>query len=763
MTKKFLLFIGICLISNISNALVINNEEPVFYFVNHQKQLFELREKLITTGTVGITGISGMGKSEMAKKYVSEYKQDYELIVFVDGSIDLIPQFVEIAKEINQKICTNSSCYISDDPKKVKESLMNYLKRANKWLLIFDNLHVNENVRIKQFIDWRHSGHIIICSQDAKYLEQKIAAPYLSNQDSEILINKIMKYSSNKFANELAKTLYGYPPYVIGHSAVYLYNNNHMTIEQYMSDMKRQNNKIRTHLKIILTQMSAPAKELLYKIALLNNQKISRNLIHLISNDSVATLSDSIDENIRFGLIEQISEDRNNQVFRMHDSIKAELLNITSDLSNRSKIESILNSFNKLIPDEEGARIATITSDKTLEGNIELLLTNADMYKVNIHRIMELREKLLWYYLIGSRQPYYAKKMADWFKNEAQEISLRFCSAKEKYVYGNYLTYVGRFEFAVANKDPNEALKYMRKAQKIAEDLPGNDEQRAYIYSHIAQIQSSIGEIQEAINYIKDAESLKSINSKIHFGAGFIEHIKSKIFLAQGEYEKALGMIILSFKEKEISMPQGQKVDVSKKNLFMFPELVTHASILNYMGKFKESNTLLHTKILPYLKNKTKGQGISMAMLARIITELSRSELGLNYKNEALRHANEAVELLVEDKERNNRNIENSNDVFLAPALVAKADAMSALGNYNEAVVIYKLAKEVYHNIYGDKNMKYMDNVSCLFKQGAKVSAMIKPEEDKQLFCSYFYKLHVKVFNKAHPRDTEIRNICSFN
>ncbi|WP_341757986.1 hypothetical protein [Candidatus Tisiphia endosymbiont of Ditula angustiorana] len=75
---------------------------------------------------------------------------------------------------------------------------MEYLKHQSKWLLIFDNLHINENDKIKDIIDWHHGGHIIICSQDDKYLISKIPVPYLKEKHATVIINKIMKNQSPK-------------------------------------------------------------------------------------------------------------------------------------------------------------------------------------------------------------------------------------------------------------------------------------------------------------------------------------------------------------------------------------------------------------------------------------------------------------------------------------------------------------------------------------------------------------------------------------
>ncbi|WP_341758429.1 NB-ARC domain-containing protein [Candidatus Tisiphia endosymbiont of Ditula angustiorana] len=262
------LFVTVITLSNSVYAIIINKEKPVYYFTNHEEQISKLREKLVNDKKVGVTGITGMGKSELVRKYVKEYQHKYNIIGFLDVAVDLIPQFITIAREINKQICLKEECYISEDPKNVKNSLMEYLKHQSKWLLIFDNLHINENDKIKDIIDWHHGGHVIICSQDDKYLISKIPVPYLKEEHATVIINKIMKNQSPKFVSELVDNLKGYPAYMIGHSAIFLQNNSHMTIEEYIKYMEKYDNKIRGHLEIVLKEITQCGKELLYKMTL---------------------------------------------------------------------------------------------------------------------------------------------------------------------------------------------------------------------------------------------------------------------------------------------------------------------------------------------------------------------------------------------------------------------------------------------------------------------------------------------------------------
>jgi tetratricopeptide (TPR) repeat protein len=689
----------------------------------------------------------------MVRKYVQDYKESYDIIAFLDANVDLASQFILLAKEINQQICLTEGCYVAENPKNVKKSLMEFLKARDKWLLIFDNLHINENAKIRDFINWQHNGHIVICSQDDKYLLAKIQVPYLTEANARIIINKIIKNPSKEFVQELSSILQGYPPYMIGHSAIFLQNNNFITIKEYIKYMKQNDDKVRAHLNVILNNMQLKTKEMLFKIILLNNQKISRSLLEKLFSDD-RELSNSIQEIIRFGLIEQISEDRNNQTFRMHDAVKSELLDIASNITNKQNIDIILNRVNLVIPEIVTDRVAFIKADSSLESNLEILLKNADEYEADIYQIIQLRDKLSWYYCIGVREPHNAKKMVDWYESHKQKINLWLCSDREKAAYAEYLTYIGIYYYAT-ELDYVKGLEYLNLAQGSLGKFADYEEVKSYVYAITAQMQITLGNIKQAENNIQRAKRIRPVTPKIFLGVGLIEYQKSLIFLAQGKYEEALSMLLVDIEKSPII---GLKKS-SENRVFLHPEYITQVSILNYMKRYKEAYNII-VNIYHHLKNKNKGE-VSTVVLSRTLTELSRAELGLGKRDIAFTHAEEAVDVLVKDEERNNKDdIDNSKDILLGLAIAAKANALDALGNAEKAIKNYKLAKNIYWNIYGTKNLGNIDNVSYLFANAAKAACNLPNQMDAKIECGYFYKLLVKFFGVDHPRSIEIDRIC---
>ncbi len=765
MIERIIIIVVIGIIfSHTAYAIIINKEEPIYYFVNQEEQIQNLREKLLNNKKVGITGITGIGKSEMARKYVQKYKQDYDIIAFLDASIDLVPQLIHIAIEINKQICIKDGCHLSEDIKNVKNSLMEYLQHRNRWILIFDNLHINENDKIKDIIDWYHNGHVIICSQDSKYLLQKISVPYLDKKHTSTVINKVMKHTPPDFIEKLTESLQGYPTYMIGHSAIFLQNNNHMAINEYIKYVENHDNKLKAHLNLLLKEMTKEGKNLLYKIALFNNQRISRHILEQLENNQ-ENLSNAINELIRFGIIEQISEDRSNQIFRMHDSIKEELLKVNGNIANNQNINNLLAKLNVLMSSEMINQFFLIIQDKNFESNLEVLLNNAEKYNASIYEIMTLKSSLLGYYL-RSRESYNAKKQVDWFKKNEKKFKLSSMNEKEKVIYSRYLGRIGRYEYFVVNHHPSIALQYLAQAKNIIDTLPNNYGAKVAIYFEIFQIQVFIGDIIEAENNLHNIERVMLDNKNLSYKASMVDYGKARIFLVKGEYKQALSSIVEMLDKEKLQLNKSREsvklkdTGLTQEEAWLAPIYILQAEILNYMRNFNDAYNIANN-VYNKIKNTKVGE-ISSATLAYSLTELSRSELGLNKKDDSLNHATEAINILIQDQERNNKenDLDNSEDILLANALVAKADALSTLGKPEDALNAYKLAKNIYLNIYKIKNIGNMDNVSYAFAQTIKITTKLPDKTEGYIQCSYFYTLLLKHFGLNHLRSKELHGVC---
>ncbi|MFP3017607.1 MAG: hypothetical protein ACEY3E_01560 [Candidatus Tisiphia sp.] len=193
--KKFLLLIILLIINTrtLAKEQITNLITPVSYFVNHEQQLKILDEYLSKYRQASIVGTSGIGKTQLIRMYGYENKNNYDLIWFFDCNLDFNEQFVKLAKQLNTIKQTN----ISEEVALAKKEVISYLTSTNKWLLVFDNLKVNENTKVQDFIDWEHNGNIVFCSQDSEKLHNIIAMPILDKPIIVALANNLLDNKDN--------------------------------------------------------------------------------------------------------------------------------------------------------------------------------------------------------------------------------------------------------------------------------------------------------------------------------------------------------------------------------------------------------------------------------------------------------------------------------------------------------------------------------------------------------------------------------------
>ncbi|WP_342259762.1 hypothetical protein [Candidatus Tisiphia endosymbiont of Metellina segmentata] len=370
--KKFLtLFILLIIYSNtFAQVQVSNLITPVSYFVNHEQQLKILDEYLSKYRQASIVGTSGIGKTQLIRMYA--YKNNYDLIWFFDCNLDLNEQFVKLAKQLNTIKQTN----ISEEVALAKKEVISYLTITNKWLLVFDNLKVNENKKVQDLIDWEHNGQVVFCSQDNEKLSNIIAMPLLDVSTIVALANNLLDNKNNNNIEFLMQSFSGYPILIV-QGAQLLNKVKGLDKEEYKKKIYQSTDKIATNIKMAIQELKPSAVKLLNKIALLNNQSFSKQLLTIIT-DNTNTLDDDIYQLSKFMLISNIDPNKDNPIFEMHDIISNKIMELNGD-NNKIYLEKIINKLPKFKGPYSGY---LWKSTKTIPENLEILLNNSEKYNI---------------------------------------------------------------------------------------------------------------------------------------------------------------------------------------------------------------------------------------------------------------------------------------------------------------------------------------------------------------------------------------------
>lgn len=687
---------------------ITNLVTPVPYYTNHEKELLEVEKKLAKHKKVSLIGISGIGKTQLARKYADLHREKYSIIWFFDGNIDLNSQFVELARKINQ-----DRVKVSEGMYEAKDSVIEYLKAQSDFLIVVDNLKINSNAKSNLFLDWENNGHIIFCSQDANLLPNIINISYLTIESSQKLIKEIVPDMDDNFVIRLAKELRGYP-ITTAKSAIFLDSNNYITFEEYEKYLQLVGDDMESYVAIMSNQLKQSTINLLTELVFLNNQSISKSLIQRIAPPETF-LEDLIALN-RYQVISTKTQHNNFPIFEMHDKLREALILHIGEKKLKEILDSFVDKVNKIIPRGKNTKQELVLSDETLISNLEEVLIQCKKYDINEVKVLELKKNLMSFYLgMGVTR---CQDFKEWFLDRKH----KFLSSDDKIksVSAEFLILIGIYDYYIG-ADYVSAMSYLHEAEKIILSLEGYDDLKYMVYLQLAQAHVHNAEMEETLGYIKKAQSIDIQSLNIDLEATLLHYIEAKYYLSRGEYKDAL-VAIDSF----VDIIKNHPIDY-----YFSPVYIMKATILSYLEEYNTAYDLVKPIYDKEIHEISKGNAGGIRL--RVIIELARAEFGKGQKEDALRHARQAIDIYRQDKSRKNFDLTSTADTELADAFLIYADTLSGIGKKKEAIHHYAVAEAIYYNKYGEK-ISNLDEISLLYYKAIKAAIDVQDYYSKQKF-----------------------------
>ncbi|CQD07254.1 ankyrin repeat domain protein [Wolbachia endosymbiont wPip_Mol of Culex molestus] len=163
--------------------------EPVAFFTGRNSELKALHDALqrstgrqaVILQVATISGLGGVGKSELARKYACEYKEHYDgNLVWVNAGTqkDLEESFKGLAKELNRRLPEGSKIFITDEDTEQEKGIRSIIKSVYRYFKDVKSLFIFDNAReykyIRKFLPSSlHSRHkkpyVLITSHDQKW------------------------------------------------------------------------------------------------------------------------------------------------------------------------------------------------------------------------------------------------------------------------------------------------------------------------------------------------------------------------------------------------------------------------------------------------------------------------------------------------------------------------------------------------------------------------------------------------------------------
>jgi tetratricopeptide (TPR) repeat protein len=165
--------------------------------------------------TQAISGLGGVGKSQLAARYVQQHDRDFEVVAWIRAEDGGIADLVQLATELDLPVAGMSP---SDRAQLAREWLSECERR---WLLVLDNIESPQ--QLESLVPRAGSGCVLVTSRD-RALRQ--FGPILTldvfdeSTATTYLIDRADRPGDACAARELARAL-GYLPLALSHAAAY--------------------------------------------------------------------------------------------------------------------------------------------------------------------------------------------------------------------------------------------------------------------------------------------------------------------------------------------------------------------------------------------------------------------------------------------------------------------------------------------------------------------------------------------------------------
>jgi hypothetical protein len=224
-------------------------------FVGRIKELQSIYEGLKgvnegTTAIIATTGLGGIGKTQLAGEYAYRYRREYNGVAFINAENNVLyGNYLDLGKFLGINFEG-----IMKDEKLVIEKIKNYFFTHPNWLVVFDNVESEEQIR--EYIP-KEGTHVIITSRRNDYnpsIYNVINLEQFSKEEARAYIKEMTgTQEEEKVIDELGEEL-GCLPLALSHACAYINklkkSNKGYNVTTYLQDYREQKVNLRKHPRI---------------------------------------------------------------------------------------------------------------------------------------------------------------------------------------------------------------------------------------------------------------------------------------------------------------------------------------------------------------------------------------------------------------------------------------------------------------------------------------------------------------------------------
>lgn len=560
-------------------------------FIGRRDKVGEIFHYLYDNEKVVLTGLSGIGKTQIAKRYLHLNKSKYDLICWIEAC-----NIEDLNNEYYRMYCSFNlgADKVIKDIDIIKEKVKEYISTFNKSLIIFDNANEIDFGVLREHFPSGESD-IIVTTQNSTYDGSYFKEIKVNNLDpldgQALLINNTDKRnpakSDKEDIEELVRMLSSYP-LALEHARAYinklkisvrdyinLYNENR--IEIMGNELTEYHSTILTTYRIILKKISSlncGCILFLNKCAFLYSHNIPINELFIDTKlYSTIDLYNIIDSLMSYSLVEI----ENSNMLYIHGIIQEYIKN---DLRNENKynetiIETLELIYRRLsieIQNEESKNICELVIPHAV--NISNIACNNDIGVILNLKVLNKIANVFYKFGKYKEALIYYKKIL--LTSENVEL--------EKYIYTlnfeamcyHYLKTRGALEKAlkaidIFHEKEEELKKYIKKEliERLACVLYGNTGiilKDSFRYNSSNKLNDSLKYFKEALKYavlLNDSD----LKSRQYCNIGNIYKHKGELENSMRNFENALECARENASSKEMeARALGSIGDIYKEN-----------------------------------------------------------------------------------------------------------------------------------------------------------------------------------------------------
>ena len=454
-----LLFFSFAIIFSFSleAAEMTNLVKPAYYFVGREKYIKTI-DNLFKSGekSLAIVGISGMGKTELAREYAKRKLSKYEVIWYFDMSSDLRLQFQILAHKINTEL-EEGKTIVSEDILLAEDSVKNYIQGKNNWLLIFDNYqpHLNEDYR--DFLVSNHNFKTLVLAKNASGLINKINVGELSEKEIELVISKLIPDLTVFIRRTLIEKTKGFPLLLV--QFLYLIKEKHFDIQNII---EKEKSEILSKIVFDLTSnMNSKQLKDLIKITMLNTNTLDNKLLNKVV-ESRENLYYFTNVNLIHNSYDLISSNQKTNFMSMNELIKQKILELTEKELVLNQLDNLVDEVNQIIAASNETQEDIFVDCPYILSNLEYLLKNAENNGTSLYKILELRKNMsgIYFNLLDYKR---TLEMLEWFTIHRDRFIVEQMNEEQKKAFAEFLIESAQYKVHIED-NPKEGCLLFKEA-----------------------------------------------------------------------------------------------------------------------------------------------------------------------------------------------------------------------------------------------------------------------------------------------------------